>query len=218
MEQTPTTQPIPQQYDKPTQLVKDGIDNNAKDSPRISIDPDSQKMAVVGDPNNVKPTRGDYKLTFLYPEDEVSVGDKELMTYREATHEYAATVTYSAKRVKPLYRSKVVLLLSRIFADTEVFEKDGYTTEYLQNHIGGVLVEHIEDIAEIARMTLGVPREQVEYMDEESLAGFINQFLENEPNIMAEAANFLLSSSAKTRKAVEAKIERENSKQNTAQN
>ena len=58
-----------------------------------------------------------------------------------------------------------------------------------------VLVEHIEDLAEIARMVLRVPRDQFEYMNDEGLAEFFSQLLMNEPNLIKEAVVFLMLSS-----------------------
>ena len=52
-------------------LIQKGMDENSQPSPQLSIDPDTQKMAVVGDPNQIKPTNGDYTLTFLYSPDEI---------------------------------------------------------------------------------------------------------------------------------------------------
>ena len=144
------------------QAIKDGIDNNGQSSPSLSIDPDTNKMSIVGDPNETKPTDGYYKLNFLYPADMVSAEDKARMTYEEDTDEYRATVNYEHCRVKPLYRTKITLLVSRILADMGVIDKDGYTSDFVSNAIGEVLIDHIEDLAEIARMVLRVPRDQFE--------------------------------------------------------
>ena len=180
---------------KAAQVIKDGIDKNSQPSPSLSIDPDTNKMSVVGDPNETKPTKGNYKLSFLYPADMVSAEDKARMKYQEDTDEYLAVVNYENCRVKPLYRTKITLLVSRILSDMGVIDKDGYTSDFVNNAAGEVLVEHIEDLAEIARMVLRVPRDQFEYMNDEGLAEFFSQLLMNEPNLIKEAVVFLMLSS-----------------------
>ena len=110
---------------KAAQVIKDGIDKNSQPSPSLSIDPDTNKMSVVGDPNETKPTKGNYKLSFLYPADMVSAEDKARMKYQEDTDEYLAVVNYENCRVKPLYRTKITLLVSRILSDMGVIDKDG---------------------------------------------------------------------------------------------
>lgn len=181
-----------------SQAIKNGIDNNGKQSPSLSIDPETDKMSVVGDPNDTKPTSGNYKLSFLYPSNMVTPEDKTRMQYEKDTDEYRATVTYENCRVKPLYRTKITLLVSRILSDMGVIDKDGYTSDYITNAAGEILIDHIEDLAEIARMVLRVPREQFEYMDDQGLAEFFSQLLDNEPNIIKEAVVFLMLSSSQT--------------------
>ena len=187
MEQSP-------ELDKMAETIKAGIDNNAKDSPQVSIDPETSKMSVIGDPNNVQPTSGDYALTFLYPADQVPEVDKPRMIYREETDEYAATVKYQSRRVKPLYRTKVTILIAKILDDMGVIDDSGYNSALVSETAGLTLVNHSEDLADLARMILNVPREQMDYMDAESLAGFFNQLLDNEPNIVKEAVVFLMQS------------------------
>lgn len=187
MEQSP-------ELDKMAETIKAGIDNNAQDSPQVSIDPETSKMSVIGDPNNVQPTSGDYALTFLYPADQVPEADKTRMIYKEETDEYAATVTYQSRRVKPLYRTKVTIIVAKILDDMGVIDDTGYNSALVTETAGLTLINHIEDLADLSRMILGVPREQMDYMDAESLAGFFTQLLDNEPNIVKEAVVFLLQS------------------------
>lgn len=189
----PTTPAV--ELNPTAQGVKDAIDRNSQDSPALSLDPDSSKMSVVGDPNNTQPTTGDYKLTFLYPADSLTSDDKAKMSYHKESDEYSATVTYPHRRVKPLYRMKVTLLVARVLEDLNVINKDGYNTDMITNTAGEILIEHIEDIAEIARMVLGVPRDQMEYMDADGLAAFFNQLMDNEPNLVRESVVFLTQSS-----------------------
>ena len=193
-ENTPTMKPA-EELNPQAQSIKDAIDNNSADSPALSIDPKTSKVSVVGDPNNTQPTSGDYKLTFLYPADELTAEDKSKMTYHKDTDEYSATVAYGKCRVKPLYRMKVTLLVARVLADMKIVNKDGYNTDMVTNQAGQILIDHIEDLAEIARMVLGVPREQMDYMDSEGLSGFFNQLMDNEPNLVKEAVVFLMQSS-----------------------
>lgn len=183
------TAPVPP---KPTPEVKlqEAIDNNKQNSPQLSLDPKSSKMSVVGDPNQVQPTTGDYELTFLYPAEDLDEEDKARMTKDEYTGEYAAKVKYEHRRVKPLYRTKVTLTIARILESMGVVTLEGYNSKALQEHATEALVDHIEEMADLARMVLGVPREQMEYMDSEGLADFFGQLFNNEPNIIAEAVNF----------------------------
>lgn len=198
------------------QQVKDAVDNNSQPSPQISLDPESSKMSVVGDPNDVKPTKGEYKLTFIYNEDELSDADKEKMKKLD-DGTYSVTVEYQNRRVKPLYRTKVTLLVGRILGDMGVITVDGYNSDMLANRATETLVEHIEDMADVARMVLGVPREQMEYMSGDELAIFFSQLLNNEPNIVKEAVVFLEQQLKQTAKAVNEKPQGTSEKPNTPQ-
>lgn len=196
--------------------VKAAIDGNAQPSPQLSLDPASSKMSVVGDPNDVKPTKGNYKLTFIYNEDEITNEDKAKMK-KQADGTYAVTVEYENRRVKPLYRTKVTLIVGRILSDMGVVTADGYNSEMLAVKATETLVDHIEDMAEVARMVLGIPREQMEYMSGDELAIFFSQLLDNEPNIIKEAVVFLGQRLKETATAVSEKPSETNEKPNTAQ-
>lgn len=172
-------------------LIKKGMDENSQDSPQLSIDPDTQKMAVIGDPNKVQPTNGDYKLTYIYSADEVTENDKKNMEYREETDEYAVTVFYTGKRVKPLYRQKIDLILADIFEQMGVLDTTGYDTDTISAFSAEVLMNNIDKIADIAYMVCGIPKEQVEHLDPYGLADFLAQLLANEPNILKESVAFL---------------------------
>lgn len=170
--------------------VKEAIDNNSQPSPQLSLDSKSSKMSVIGDPNEIQPTKGDYILKFIYNEDELTEADKQKMT-KQSDGTYIVTVKYENRRVKPLYRTKVTLIVSRILTDMGVITEDGYNSEKLADKATETLVDHIEDLADVARMVLNVPRDQMEYMSGEELAIFFSQLLDNEPNIIKEAVVFL---------------------------
>lgn len=204
----PQVEPI-----NPDQAIADAIDRNSTDSPAMSIDEKANKLSVVGDPNVIKPTKGNYTLTFAYPADEVSEEDKAKMTLND-NGDYVATVKYEGKRVKPLYRSKIALRLAQIMVAMDVMNADGYSTEHLQNRATLILADHIEEIGEIARMTLGIPAEQMEYMQPEDLASFFVQLMDNEPNILKESVGFLGLLQRKKTGASEQTTEKPNTAQN----
>lgn len=172
-------------------IIKQGMDENSKDSPQMSIDPDTQKMAVVGDPNQIKPTNGDYTLTFLYSADEITEMDKANMKYRKDTDEYAAEIKYIGKRVKPLYRQKIDLLLADLFEQMGVLDQTGFDTSQVQEQTSVVLLDNIDKVAEIAYLVCGIPKDQVDHLDALGLADFLGQLLANEPNILKESVAFL---------------------------
>ena len=172
-------------------IIKQGMDENSKDSPQMSIDPDTQKMAVVGDPNQIKPTNGDYTLTFLYSADEITEMDKANMKYREDTDEYAAEIKYLGKRVKPLYRQKIDLLLADLFEQMGVLDQTGFDTSKVQEQTSVVLLDNIDKVAEIAYLVCGIPKDQIDHLDALGLADFLGQLLANEPNILKESVAFL---------------------------
>lgn len=172
-------------------IIQKGMDENSQPSPQLSIDPDTQKMAVVGDPNQIKPTNGDYTLTFLYSADEITEIDKENMKYREETNEYAAEIKYMGKRVKPLYRQKIDLLLADIFEQMGVLDQTGFDTSKVQEQTSAVLLDNIDKVAEIAYLVCGIPKDQVDHLDPLGLADFLAQLLANEPNILKESVAFL---------------------------
>lgn len=174
---------------KMAEALKQGIDNNAQDSPRLNIDPDSQKMAVVGDPNNIKPKNKPYTLVFCYPEDMVNEEDKLKM--RKVGNEYVASVSYPNVRVKPLYRTKVAMTITNIMVDLGVITRDGYTSEMVNTISARLLTNHLVEIAELVELVLGVPKEQVPYLNAGCLYEFFTTLLDNEPNILQEGTNFL---------------------------
>lgn len=197
--------------------VKQSIDNNSQPSPQLSLDPESSKMSVVGDPNDVQPTNGNYRLTFIYNEDEITDEDKAKMK-KQDDGTYTVTVEYTKRRVKPLYRTKVTLIVGRILSDMGVMSADGYNSDMLAVKATETLVDHIEDMAEVARMVLGIPREQMDYMAGDELAVFFSQLLENEPNIIKEAVVFLGQQLKAAATAVSEKPSETKEKLSTAQN
>lgn len=172
-------------------LIQEGMEKNSQDSPQLSIDPDTQKMAVVGDPNQVQPTNGDYKLTFVYSKDELTENDKASMKYREDTEEYEVTIEYKGKRVKPLYRQKIDLMLVDIFDHMGVMNEEGYTTDVEKDKATMALMSDTDKLGEIAGVVCGLSEDQVAHLDPLGLAEFLNQLLVNEPNILKESVTFL---------------------------
>lgn len=196
-------------------LIQKGMDENSKDSPQMSIDPDTQKMAIVGDPNKIKPTNGDYTLTFLYSPDEITELDKESMKYREETDEYEAEIKYMGKRVKPLYRQKIDLLLADLFEQMGVLDQTGFDTSRVQEQTSIVLLNNIDKVAEIAYLVCGIPKDQIDHLDALGLADFLAQLLANEPNILKESVAFLAQ---RLRQRQESKLKMEKTNTNTPQN
>lgn len=172
--------------------MKDGIDKNASDAPVLSIDPKSSQVSVVGDPNRVEPTPGDYELTFSYPADSLGEEDKMKMKLNEETGEYEATVKYYSKRVKPLYRMTVSMDLAEVLSKAEILLQDGsYTTDNITKQTIRVFLDNIEVLARVARLVLDVPDDQLAFVTPDSLIGFFIQMMPNEPNIIKEASAFL---------------------------
>lgn len=173
--------------------MADAIENNQQDSPALTIDPKSNKMSVVGDPNNTHPTKGEYKITYEYYPDEVPDEDKpNLKHINEGDIDvYIAEVTYTNRRVKPLYRTKVVTTLLSILGDLDVLNEDGYTAEQLNEESGKIIINHTEEILDLAVLVLDERRERLEHARE--LVTFLTQLLQNEPNIINETSNFLAS-------------------------
>lgn len=204
--------------DKMAEAIKGGIDNNASDAPALSIDPDTQQTAVVGDPNNIKPTDGNYVIKFVYPAEQLSDDDKRRMKVSEDNpDEYVTEVTYVGKRVKPLHRTSVAMHIAEMLTKMGVLTDDGgYSTDGLGRRAATIFLDNIEIIADIARTTLGIPEQQVAYMSPESLIEFFVQLMTNEPNIVKEAASFLDPSLSKQIRTL-LEIEKQ-STQNTQQN
>ena len=179
--------------DKMAEAIKGGIDNNASDAPALSIDPDTQQTAVVGDPNKIQATNGNYVIKFVYPADQLSEDDKARMKKSEENDdEYIAEVTYVGKRVKPLHRTTVAMNLAEMLTKMGVLTDDGgYSTDGLGRRAARVFLDNIEILANVAKVTLDIPEEQIQYMSPETLVEFFVQLLNNEPNVVKEAASFL---------------------------
>lgn len=179
--------------DKMAEAIKGGIDSNASDAPALSIDPDTQQTAIVGDPNKIKTTNGDYVLKFIYPADQLSEEDKVRMKKStDNEDEYVAEVTYVGKRVKPLHRTTVAMNIAEMLTKMGVLTDDGgYSTDGLGRRAAKVFLENIDIIAEVAKTTLDIPDSQVQYMSPETLIEFFIQMMNNEPNLVKEAASFL---------------------------
>lgn len=196
-------------------LIKEGMEKNDQDSPQLSIDPDTQKMAVVGDPNKTQPTNGNYKLTFIYDADEVTEEDKKNMKLRKDTNEYEVQMEFFGKRVRPLYRQKIDLILVDVFEAMDVLDKDGYTTEVTREGASISLMSNIDKLGEVAKVVCGLSDELTEHLDPFGLADFLNQLLVNEPNILKESVAFLAQ---RLQQRQRKEMQTEKKEQNTQQN
>lgn len=172
--------------------IKKAMEENAQDSPALNIDPDSNKPAIVGNPNNIPQHKGDYTIRFMYPADMVKEEEKANMVLDEETGYYVATVKYTNKRIKPLYRGSIVVRLTSLFTAAGLLKEEGYKKELSDYALGEAFQKHIEDIAIIAKEVLGIPEDQLEYIAPKSLTQFIVDFMHNEPNILNESYNFLV--------------------------
>ena len=173
------------------EAIKNGIENNATEAPAMSIDPKTQQVSVVGDPNKIDETKGDYKIKFVYSEEDLSEEDKAKMKKNE-NGEYEAVMTYTNKRVKPLHRTKVAMVLAKILAASGVLLEDGsYTTDTISRKTEEIFINQVDDLAEIAKIVLDIPESQLGYIDAYGLIDFFLQLLANEPNIVKESASFL---------------------------
>lgn len=175
-----------------TKQLVNSIDNNSQLSPHLSIDPESNTPAVVGDPNEIPTHKGNYKIVFMYHPDEISDEDKRKMTFDKSTNHYLAEMSYENRHVKPLIRGKVVQVLTRIATKAKIVREDGYTSDLDLQALGQSILDSPEDIAELMKLILHIPESQLEYISPKSQIGFINQLFDNEPNILKESVNFLV--------------------------
>lgn len=173
--------------------IKEAIDSNATDNPHATVDPTTGKMAVVGDATQIEVPDYKYTITYEYTEDMLSEEDKK--SCKEEDGKFYLTLHYSGKRVKPLYRTKAVMIFTRVLADALVVDTTGYSSDHINSElILKVIDEHLQDILELANIVLGIEKEQLEYMTITSLAEFFAAFMKNEPNIIEECVNFLSQS------------------------
>ena len=181
--------------------IKEAVDNNATDNPHATIDPTSGKMAVVGDATEIDVPTYAYEVEFEYTPEMLTADDKK--SCKEVDGRYYLTLTYQNKRVKPIYRTKVVMILTRILADAMIIDAEGYSSDYVEgNMIMKILDEHHEDVLDLAHFVLGVEKSQLEYMTMPSLGIFFGDLIKNEPNIIEECVNFLSQSIRNSAKAV----------------
>lgn len=169
------------------------IENNQQDSPALTIDPASNTMSVVGNPNDTHPTSGKYKITYAYRDGEIPEEDKKSLRKDPNQDIWYADVEYENRRVRPAYRTRVTSILLSILADIGVITEKGYSPTDMTTEAGMKFLEHTEEVVELACIVLGERRERVEYMND--LVDFFNQLLNNEHNLINEATNFLASSS-----------------------
>lgn len=190
--------------------IQDAINNNSQPSPHISIDPDTNKVGVVGDPNIVKPTSGDYTVEFELDEETASPEDIKMAKYNKELNKYIMTVNFKGKRVKPLYRSRVVFLILGILTSLDVMDQEGYTTSGFPSNFSSKLLSHIVEIGEIMQLVLGIDKDKIEYVSDISALSFFADLLNNEPNICKECIGFLGQQMATEKR----KTENQNTQQN----
>ena len=170
--------------------IKNAVDNNATNNPHATVDPTTGKMAVVGDATELEVPTYQYEIEYEYTPEMLTA--EEQRQCKEIDGRYYLTLTYSDKRVRPIYRTKVVMILTRVLADALIIDAEGYSSDYVEgNMIMKILDEHLDDILELARMVLGVEKSQLEYMTMPSLGNFFAGLINNEPNIIEECVNFL---------------------------
>lgn len=161
------------------------------DAPRLSIDPETQKASVVGDANALPEEKGTYKLIFGYPPEQVSEEDKLRMKLHAGTGYYLAEVTYRDIFIKPLHRAKITEIMTRVLADANIIDLQGFTSEVQEERFGAAFLKHNEGICEVIHLMLKVPEEQIEYLMPLEPGKFVVQLFQNEPNLIKEANNFL---------------------------
>ena len=199
-----TTNPTEINSEDIAEKLKDAVDNNATDNPHVAVDPATGKMAVVGDATALEVPTYKYEIEYEYLPELLTAEDKK--NCKEIDGKYYLTLTYADKRVKPVYRTKVVMVLTRVLADAMVVDAEGYSSDYLEgNMVMKILDEHLDDILDIARMVLGVEKEQLEYMTLPSVGNFFADFIKNEPNIIEECVRFLLRSRKNSEKTEQEK-------------
>lgn len=178
--------------------IRDAIDTNATDNPHMAVDPTQGKMAVVGDANALEVPDYKYDIEYEYTADMLTPEDKKNMRYEADTDRYYLDLHYEGKRVKPIYRTKAVMLLTSILADLSIVDATGYSSDQVNGAVVQKMIDqHIEDVLELAHIVLGVEKEQLEYMTVIAVLDFFTKFLKNEPNIIGECVNFLLQSRKK---------------------
>lgn len=179
--------------DDMVKALQGGIDANSTTAPQMSIDPKTSAVSVVGDPNQIDNGPRPYKILFSYPEDEITEEDKlRMKPSEESEGEYLAEVTYENKRVRPIHRTKIAMGVGKIFNDMGLFSEDGsYDSATLTEESARIFLDHIEEIADMARMILEIPDSQVPFIRSDCLVDFFVDMLHNEPNVIKEAASFL---------------------------
>lgn len=196
--------------------IKGGIDNNSTDAPAMSIDPKSQQVSVVGDPTKIKETKGEYSITFVYPADVLAEEDKAKMRKND-DGEYETTIKYFDRRAKPLHRTKIAMYVANILSVAGIILEDGsYTTDTITEKTAESFLKNIDNIADIAKMILDIPDDQIQFINSNSLIYFFIQMLDNEPNIVKESASFLEPSLIKRlQRQMEQSEQKENKRPNT---
>lgn len=174
--------------------IKGSIENNASDSPHLSIDPETTKPAVLGDPTKLPEKRGDYSLAFVYSPDEVTEADREKLKYDDKNNLYIMRVEFTGKRIKPLYRAQILIILGELLEAFGILTDEGYTSDLEALKVTQEVLKRSEQLADLAHLIVGISKEQAEHMTPAGAIGFLRQLFDNEPNIIGESSNFLSSS------------------------
>lgn len=172
--------------------MSEAIEKSMDDkTPTLSIDPKTNKPAVVGDPTQVREKRGTYKLTFAYSPDEVSEEDKLRMKLHEKTGYYLAEVTYENIFIKPLHRARISVLATRVLADAQIIDLKGYTSKVGIEKLGEAFLNNTENILTIIKVMLKLNDDQIDHLMPTEPGAFFIQLFQNEPNLVKECNNFL---------------------------
>lgn len=171
--------------------LSEKIENNASDAPHLSIDPDTGQTAAIGDANKISSKSKDYKLTFSYEKSEIRPDELSKYQYDEKTDTYLETLSFTDKRIKPIYRAQVVLLLTQILDKVGVLLSDGYDSNVDTTKLATALYSSTDQFIELAHIILGITTEQAQHLMPLQMVDFLNQLIENEPNIIGECSNFL---------------------------
>lgn len=171
--------------------LSEAIENNADDTPHLSIDPESGQMAAIGDPNKIAPRPADYTLVFSYRKDEILESEISKYKFDEKTRTYLETITFKDRRISPFKTARIEARLTKILADIGVVLRDGYDSNVDVSRLGNALIDNTDAFIQLICDVVEIPEEQVKHLMPLEMLSFLNQLLENEPNIIGECSNFL---------------------------
>lgn len=189
----------PQTTEEAAVEATQAVENNNQETPHLSISDDGSKLQVIGDANAVNTTKGDYELTFTYPEEEVAEADRPRMKYDEKEKTYSLKMRFERRRIKPLYASRAAMYAAQITRDmlnlyNQLGTEPAQTSRTQSADIFmRVFMNDFEYFVELAHIVLGVSKEQLEYVDSVQMINFFTQLMVNEPNLINEGMAFLQS-------------------------